>query len=64
MTKINFLGNLISPGYVKTISQDTTTAFAFDVTQTYSISCKDKSEQGLDGVGLWQWVTSSHDLLT
>ena len=43
----------ITNSYSKTITNDTVNTFDEDVTESVTIPCKDKSAEGIVGVGLW-----------
>jgi len=49
----------ISEKYSYGITTDTETAYSYNIKETVTINCPDKPES--EGVGLWQWVTSTND---
>ena len=56
---IKFLGEKINESYSKTIMTDTERTYSYDSKIDYTMTCTEKA--GEPGVGLWQWVTGSHD---
>jgi len=58
-TGIEFLGDKISKSYSETITTDTERTYAYNIEVDYSVQCTEQAGQA--GVGLWQWVTSTHD---
>ena len=56
------MSETISEGYSSTIEHDTTNMYTQDIGYDWHITCGDGGESG--GVGLWQWVTETHDSQT